>query len=168
MKTLKNVLVCTLFLSGFATLSVQAQVTKQASVIIDGEVKNKMILTPADVDKLPKTTIIGKNRAGKKHIYTGVALGFVLKQAGVSFGDELRGENLTKYLLVEASDGYQVLFSLAEIDPAFTNRKIILANREDGAFFTMDEGPFRIIIDGEKRMPRNAKQVVSLKIKFAN
>ncbi len=92
----------------------------------------------------------------------------ILKNAGVSLGEELRGENLTKYLLVEASDGYQVVFSLAEIDPAFTSRKIILANRKDGVLLSSDEGPFHIVIDGEKRKARNARQVISIKVKFAN
>jgi len=141
---------------------------KQASLSIEGEVKTPLVLTPADVDKLPKTTIVNKDRNEKEHKYEGVELGLILKNAGVSLGEELRGENLTKYLLVEASDGYQVVFSLPEIDPAFTSRKIILANRKDGALLSSDEGPFHIVIDGEKRRPRNARQVISIKVKFAN
>lgn len=141
---------------------------KQASVVIDGEVKAKLTLSPADVDKLPKTTIIQKDKAEKEHIYTGVELGLILKNAGVTLAEELRGKNLTKYLLVEASDGYQVLFSLPEVDPAFSSRKIILANRKDGVLLSADEGPFHIIIEGEKRKARNARQVISIKVKFAD
>lgn len=142
--------------------------TKTASAIIKGEVKSELILTPADVDKLPKTSISQKDRADQEHTYSGVELGLVLKNAGVTLAEELKGENLTKYLLVEASDGYQIIFSLAEIDPAFTSRKIILANRKDDKLLAADEGPFRIIIEGEKRKPRNARQVISLTVKFAN
>lgn len=37
-------------------------------------------------------------------------------------GKELRGENLSKYLLVKCADDYEVLFSLAELDSSFTNK----------------------------------------------
>jgi hypothetical protein len=169
MKSYKLVFLTSLFIASLWSNKLFAQTdTKQASAVIEGEVKTKLVLTPADVDKLPKTTIIHKDRAEKEHTYTGVELGLVLKNAGVTLAEELKGENLTKYLLIEASDGYQVLFSLPEVDPAFSSRKIILANRKDGALLSADEGPFHIIIEGEKRKSRNARQVISIKVKFAN
>lgn len=119
---------------------------KHTSVVIEGEVKSRMILTPLDVDKLPKTSVAYKDKSEKEHTYSGVELGLVLKNAGVTLAEQLKGINLKKYLLVEASDGYQVVFSLAEVDPAFTDRKIILANRKDGSLLPAEEGPFHIII----------------------
>jgi hypothetical protein len=169
MKFYKIALLATLIFTSLGSARLFAQtVAKPASLVVEGEVKTKLVLTPEAIDKFPKTTIIQKDRAEKEHTYTGVELALVLQSAGVTLAEELKGENLTKYLLVEASDGYQVLFSLAEIDTSFTSRKIILANRKDGALLTADEGPFHIIIDGEKRKPRNARQVISLKIKFAD
>jgi hypothetical protein len=69
---------------------------------------------------------------------------------------------------VDGTYGYQVVFSLAEVDPAFTDRKIILANRKDGKLLPAEEGPFHIIIEGEKKRPRSARQVISLKVELAN
>jgi hypothetical protein len=66
----------------------------------------------------------------------------ILKNAGVTLAEELKGINLKKYLLAEASDGYQVVFSLAEVDPAFTGCKIILANRKDGSYYLLRKGLF--------------------------
>jgi hypothetical protein len=169
MKSHKIIVLTFLMITSSWTSKLYAQTdAKQASVVVEGEVKTKLLLSPADVDKLPKISVIQKDRAEKEHTYTGIELGLVLKNAGVSLAEELKGENLTKYLLVEASDGYQVLFSLAEVDPAFTSRKIILANRKDGALLSANEGPFHIIVEGEKRKPRNARQVISIKVKFAN
>ncbi len=168
MKCFKSTLPLSLLIVLIAFKRSSAQdLTKQASAVIKGEVKTELILTAADVDKLPKTTITQKDRLDKEQTYSGVELGIVLKNAGVTMAEELKGENLSKYLLVEASDGYQVVFSLAEVDPSFTSRKIILANRKDGNLLSPDEGPFHIIIEGEKRKPRNARQVISLTIKFA-
>lgn len=169
MRSCKKPFILVLFLSSFCSSPLLAQTNaKQASLTIEGEVKTKLVLTPADVDQLPKTMIITKDRAEKQHSYSGVELGLVLQKAGATLGDELRGENLVQYLMVEASDGYQVLFSLAEVDPAFTSRKIILANRKDGSLLPPDEGPFQIIIEGEKSRPRNARQVISIKVKFSD
>jgi len=121
----------------------------------------------ADIDRLPKTTISVKEKDGREHVFSGVALNVLLKDAGATLGDELRGKNLTKYMLVEARDGYKIVYALAEIDPAFTDRKIILANRKDGALLTAGEGPFRMIVEGEKRAARNARQVTVIKIQSA-
>jgi hypothetical protein len=65
---------------------------------------------------------------------------------------------------VEAADGYRVLFALPELDPAFTDRVIILADRADGDPLDNKEGPFRVVIPGEKRMARSARQVTTLKV----
>jgi len=73
-----------------------------------------------------------------------------------------------KYLLIEASDGYQVLFSLAEADPAYCEKKIILANKIDGALLSSDQGLFQIILEGEKRKARFIRQVTSITVKYAN
>jgi len=45
----------------------------------------------------------------------GVPVEQILDLAGVTTGKQLKGENLTKYLLVKCADGYEVLFSLAEL-----------------------------------------------------
>jgi hypothetical protein len=169
MKSYKILSIVIFLFTSFATSSGMAQTkAKQPYITIEGEVKNKMVLLSDDIDKLPKTTIAAKDHSGKKQIYSGVEIGILLKNAGVTLGEELRGENLIKYLMVTAKDGYHVIFSLAEVDPTFTNRKIILANRKNGEVFSNDEGPFQIIIEGEKRLARNVRQVVSLKLKSAN
>ena len=49
-------------------------------------------------------------------VYEGVWLHEVLKRAGVPQGSELRGNALTTYVLAEAQDGYQVVFSLVPKD----------------------------------------------------
>ena len=58
--------------------------------------------------------------------------------AGVTTSKKLRGENLSKYLLVKCADGYEVLFSLAEPDSSFTNRVVILADESEANRFLME------------------------------
>jgi hypothetical protein len=82
----------------------------------------------------------------------------------VTFGDSLRGKRLSSYLLVEAADGYRVVIALPELDPGFTDRVILLADNADGHPLDSKEGPFRIVIPGEKRMARWVRQVIALKV----
>ena len=91
----------------------------------------------------------------------------ILQKAGVTSGKDLRGKNLTKYVQVEASDGYQVVFALAELDKDFTDRMIILADEVDGKPLAAGDGPFRIIVQDEKKPARCIKQVTAIKVAYA-
>ncbi|MDG3006126.1 hypothetical protein [Paludisphaera mucosa] len=53
--------------------------------------------------------------------------------------------------MVEASDGYRALFALPELDPSFTDRVILLADRRAGKPLDDRQGPLRIVAPGEKR-----------------
>jgi hypothetical protein len=67
-------------------------------------------------------------------------------------------------LLVEAADGYKVVYALAELDPAFASREIILADKRDGKPLDAKEGPFRIVAPGDKRPARWAHQITTLRV----
>jgi len=54
---------------------------------------------------------------------------------------------------------------LPEIDPAFTDRVIILADRRDGGPLTDKEGPWQVVVPGEKRQARWVRQVVALTVR---
>lgn len=96
--------------------------------------------------------------------FEGVPLAAILGMAGIQLGDSLHGPRLADVLLVSASDGYKVAFALAETDPAFATREIILADKKDGKPLDTREGPFRVIAPGDKRPARWIRQVTDLKI----
>ena len=76
----------------------------------------------------------------------------------------MKGPQLTQALLIEASDGYKVVFALAEIDPGFATREILLADKRDGKPLDEKQGPFRIVAPGDKRPPRWIRQITSTKV----
>lgn len=96
--------------------------------------------------------------------FEGVPLAAVLSLAGIQLGETLRGPRMSEMLLVEAADGYKVVFALAETDPAFATREIILADKRDGKPLDMREGPWRIVASGDKRPARWVRQVITLKV----
>ncbi|QNF33083.1 molybdopterin-dependent oxidoreductase [Adhaeribacter swui] len=165
---MKNKFFLLVFTAWLSSFSLRAQTAGSApSFRVEGEVTTPLTLTLTDLDKMEKTTVQATDRQNKVHSYSGVLLATILKKAGATLGEELKGENLTKYLLLEASDGYQVLFSLAEVDEAFSDKKIILANRMDGSWLKADQGPFQIIVEGEKKKARHIRQVNRLQVYFA-
>lgn len=136
-------------------------------VKVDGEVTKPLTLYSDDLAKMKRITVSMKERDGKAHSYAGAAIQEILELAGVTMGKQLRGENLTKYLLVKCSDGYEVLFSLAELDSSFTDRKVILAYESEGKPLSVNTGPFRLVVHGEKKPARSSLQVTELVIRFA-
>jgi len=58
---------------------------------------------------------------------------------------------MAQYVVVEAADGYRATFALAELDPTFTDRVILLADRRDGKPLSAQSGPLQIVVPGEKK-----------------
>jgi DMSO/TMAO reductase YedYZ molybdopterin-dependent catalytic subunit len=156
--------VMVLFLIVFISTA-HAQTT--ATLKIEGEVLTPLTLTMKDFAAFKSMSVQAKDRDGKEHHYTGVALHEVLQKAGVTLGGQLRGENLAKYIRVRATDGYEVVYSLAEVDPEFTDKVVVIAYEVDGKPLPADEGSFRIVAPGEKKHARWIRQIASIKILFA-
>ena len=120
-------------------------------------------ITAAEIAALPHQEVTLEDH-GKTVRFGGVPLRLVLEKGGITLGDSLRGKRLSSCLLVEAADGYGVVIALPELDPGFTDRVILLADQADGHPLDGKEGPFRIVVPGEKRMARWVRQVTTLKV----
>ncbi|WP_217606588.1 molybdopterin-dependent oxidoreductase [Chitinophaga sp. GbtcB8] len=156
----------TLFLFlNVCALPVPAQ--QKPAVKVSGEVTMPLTIYADSLAQWPRITVNLKDRDGKDHSYSGTPIQAILEKAGVTMGKQLRGKNLSKYLMVKCADGYEVLFSLAELDSSFTDRQVILANETDGHALPADKGPFRLVVPGEKKPARSSFQVVEMVVKFA-
>lgn len=134
---------------------------------IAGDVERPMNLKGVDLAKLNRQTLQVQDHEGRESLYEGVAVVELLRLAGVPLGKDLRGEKMLIYLVVEAVDGYRVVFALPEIDPAFSDRTILLVDRRNQQPLSSHEGPLRIIVPGEKRQARWVRQVTALTIRRA-
>ncbi|GAA4302224.1 hypothetical protein GCM10023143_04500 [Compostibacter hankyongensis] len=132
------------------------------AVTVTGAVQHPLKLSAADLSGMKRTEVRAAGKDGKTHAFSGVALSDILEKAGVAMGPALRGKNMASYLLVKAADGYRVIFALPELDAAFTDRRIILADREDGQALPAGKGPFRVIVPGEKKPARWIWDVTAL------
>jgi len=154
-----------LLLLFLASLRIGAQA--QTVLTISGEVTKPLTLQASDLKAMPHTEVTGKDRDGKEHRYSGIPLSVLLKQAGATLGAALRGENLMKYAVIKAIDGYEVMFALPELDPEFATRTILLADSVDGAPLPQGVGPYRVVVPDEKKPARWIREVKAIDIRFA-
>jgi len=131
---------------------------------VAGEGVKPLEFTAARLGELPRTSVTAKGHDGRESRYEGVALIEILRLAGAPNGESLRGKVMALYLVVEAADGYRAVFALPELDPRFTDQKIVLADRRDGQPLSEKEGPLQVIVPAEKRHSRWVRQVVALRI----
>lgn len=162
-----NIFRSAIFLGLQLTFVISAYAQTSPAVKISGEVTKPLTLSVDDLAKMKRSTAVLTDRDGKPHSYQGVALQELLEQAGVTMGKQLRGEQLTKYLMVKCADGYEVLFSLAELDSSFTDRVVILADKLENNSLPDGKGPFRLVVPGEKKPARSSFQVVEMVIRYA-
>src|SRR5215470_4706596 len=139
----------------------------EVSLSVSGEVEKPIKLTAADLAKLPRRSVRAKDHDGKESEFEGSPLVEVLKLAGVKFGEGLRGKNLALYLVVEAADGYRAVYALPELDPAYTDKIVMLVDKRDGKALDAKEGPLRIVVPDEKMHARWVRQVTGLVVKRA-
>jgi DMSO/TMAO reductase YedYZ molybdopterin-dependent catalytic subunit len=168
-RTLQMSLLLILLLCSVAAFGQSGTMAPSNTVLltVGGEVAHPLKLTADDLAKLPRRTVRANTHDGKEASFDGVELSDVLKLAGVNFGEQLRGKELALFLVVGAADGYRAVFALPELDHAFTDRVVILADRRDGKPLAEKEGPLRIVVADEKREARWVRQVVTFTIRRA-
>ena len=134
-----------------------------ATLQVTGAVKQPLTLTAEDLAGMPRASLQTKSD-GIAVTYEGVWLHEVLKRVAGPTGNDLRGKALASYVLAEGKDGYQVVFSLAEFDPLFTDSQVLLADKADGKPLTNAQGPFRLVAPKEKRSARSVRMLTKLDV----
>src|SRR5271154_89115 len=129
-----------------------------AKLTIAGDVATPLSLAKSDLAKLPRTSVSVKGEGTDEETkYEGVLLYDILKQAGAPLDKQLMGKALATYLLAEARDGYQVVYSLAELDPNFGANRIIVADTVNGKPLFPYQGPFRLVVPSDKKGARSVR-----------
>jgi len=152
-----------LFLGVLLSVGVVAAQDTPSSVQITGAVKQPLKLTADDLAKMPRASV-KTNSNGMETAYEGVWLHEVLKRAGVPQGAALRGKALAGYVLAEGQDGYQVVFSLGELDPAFIDNEILLADTANGKALFGAQGRFRLVAPKDKPGARSVRMLTKLEV----
>ncbi|GAB2698983.1 hypothetical protein GCM10027037_24250 [Mucilaginibacter koreensis] len=160
-KIIRWVFIIITALSCVTGMSAQAQT---AEVAVGGDVAKPFKITADTFGSMKQISVKVKANDGREHEYTGVPLYDILTAAEAIPNKQLRGKSLTKYVLITAADGYQVVIALPEIDPAFTDQTVLLANKEDGEDLAANFGPYRLIVPRDKKPARSAMRVTNIDV----
>lgn len=133
-------------------------------IAVSGELATPLKLTAGDLAKMPQETATIPDPRGNKVVYEGVSLREILKRAGAPMGKALRGKVLTTYVLAKAHDGYEVMFTLGEIDSDFGNESVLVADKRDGMPLTGNQGPFRLVCPNDKEGARSVRMLESIEV----
>lgn len=120
--------------------------------------------TMSALKSMPAVSVRVRDELGSHAEYTGVPLSELLAASSVEFGKAVRGERLAEFVLISAADGYRVLFSIAEVDPAFRSRTILLCYGKGGSALPEKEGPLRLVVADEDRHARWVRQVTTIEV----
>ena len=157
MKLLSSLLFSLLFSIVFAY-------AQTGNLQVSGDSLQTITLTGGDLQALKHISLEAKGHDEIIHRYDGVLLSDVLTKAGVPLGEHGKKTTSASYVLVKAADNYSCLFALAEVDTLFTDKIILLADKQDGQALPSHAGPYQVIVPGEKKHARWIRQVVSLQV----
>jgi hypothetical protein len=94
--------------------------------------------------------------------YNGATLWSVLQQLGLITSANPRDRE-KQAIVVTGHDGYAVVLAMAEIDPAFEGKQVVLADQVNGQ--AMPGGEIRVVVPGDRRGGRSVRDVVRIEIR---
>jgi len=106
--------------------------SKGVSVFLDPGSPLSVFSIPT-LQLLPQQTVTAVDgHTGKTVIFTGPLVSDVLHKAGLPPADEAHERILHSLVRATGTDGYFVIYSLTEMEPAFSSGKVIIALEADG------------------------------------
>ncbi|MFC4763471.1 molybdopterin-dependent oxidoreductase [Dyella koreensis] len=143
-----------------ASVAQAAEPAATLRVVVDGK---PVVFDQAALAGLPHTRVTAAAHDDKPALWSGVGLDELLRRAGAPLDKPLRGRGLARFVRVTAGDHYQAVFGLAELDPSISRTTVLLADARDGQPLTSD-GPFRLVVPGDKRPARWVRGVIAIEV----
>ena len=122
-------------------------------------------ITASMLERLQRVEVSASMHGAKPVRYSGATLQSLLHaRFNAASGERLRGPWMAACVRATAADGYQVVFTLAELDPAFGNLQVLVADRQDDQPLAPEDGPLRLVVPSDQRGARSLRQLVRLEI----
>lgn len=144
-------------------------------LVVSGNVEKNLILTVADLQRLPVKRIddvrqvreqgASTSNAEQTQRYAGVLLRDVISAAKPL--EKSRNDLRRSVVVVTASDGYQAVFSWAELFLSAIGDGALVVFERDGAPLPADEGPLAVVsLRDSKRGPRHVKWLTKVDVRL--
>lgn len=123
------------------------------------------MLSPADLAKLPRQERpVGSAEAGDGATVSGILLWDLLERAGVVSAQASGRQRAVMYVKLTGADGQSAVLALVEVDPSFSRRAVIVADRRDGKALDNAEGPWRVFVQDDLRHARWIRGLVDIEV----
>lgn len=129
-------------------------------VVVKQSEAPRTIEQPA-LERLPPTTVrvsFMTSHGPEQGSYTGVLLWTLLQQVGTI--DPKPRARVARTVKVTGRDHFSVVLALAEVDPEFEGKPVVLAYRRDG--HPIGAGELRLVVPGDRRGARSVHDVVRI------
>jgi hypothetical protein len=120
-----------------------------------------ILLDQVMLNAMPRAAVLASARHEPISQWGGVALLDIVRRAAASVGHRLRSRATTTIIGITASDGFEVIFSLLELDES--NGDIILADTKNGHPIA-NSGAYRVIAPNDLRPTRWIQDVIAIDI----
>jgi hypothetical protein len=128
-------------------------------VDLSGHVEHALHLTLAELQAMPQSAVdvtFQTDHGARTGHYAGALLWDVVQKAGIAeAADSKAKHHLQHSVIITGRDGYQVAVSVAEIDPEFEGKTVILTDDQDAV---------RLVVPGDKLGGRAVRDVVKIEI----
>lgn len=121
-------------------------------------------LSDAQLKALPHIRAVMDDH-GTAVSYEGVLIDDILPLVGWSKAEPIRGPAFAKVMIFTASDGYVVVLPLSQVDGDFATGAVAVADGKDGKPLAASEGPFRLIVQGDKRPARSVRNLTGIELR---
>jgi DMSO/TMAO reductase YedYZ molybdopterin-dependent catalytic subunit len=138
--------------------------TNPPALSVNGAVEQPLSLTLSDLQAMPRTKLKTREKDGSEATFEGVLLFEVVRRARPILSEHCCSNAVNTVVVIMADDGYQALFSLPELDPKFSSREILLADRRDGKPLDLRQGALQVITPDDKVKARWVRQVTRIAV----
>jgi len=136
-----------------------------AATTADAVPPHSIDITLDSLARLPRIEVTAKTHDAKPARWSGVSLQSLLDSRFYApMGERLRGPHLATVVRCTGADGYQVVFTLAELDKAFGNLQVVVADQQDGQPIGVKDGPVRLVVPSDERAARWLRNLVRIDI----
>ncbi len=133
-------------------------------LVIAKSVEQTQTIDRSVIDQLPvveQAVSFQTGHGNEQATYTGSLLWTLLERTEALSSDPRT--RLRHAITVTGRDGYVAVLALAEIDPEFEGKQVILAYRRDGQPLPGDE--LRLVVPGDRRGGRSVREVVKVELR---
>lgn len=154
-------LVAAVLIAAALALAGNSATAADQGVVVATSVEQTRTIDPAMVRQLPaieeKVSFL-TGHGPEQATYTGALLWSVLEHTEMLGGN--RRASLRRTIMVTGRDGYTAALALAEIDPEFEGKQVVLAYRRDGK--PIDGNALRLVVPGDRHGGRSVRDVVRI------